>query len=129
MPAHWTFEIDHAGRLVRMTLAGNFTLPDVARMDVARKGAIGRLKGHFNDHLLLVDVTGCAASPPDVAAALQAAIGNRPFRARRCAMVVATGIVKMQARRVVDRPDMLFCNSAAEAEAWLLSPEPATATA
>ena len=122
MPGHWTFAIDQQRRLVRITLAGNFTTDDVERMDLARKGAIGSLRGRFNDHLALIDVSACAPSPPDVAAALQAAIGNPVFRARRCAMVVSTGLIKMQARRVVDRPDMLFCATIDEAEARLLEP-------
>lgn len=119
MPGHWSFAVDHHRRLVRIDLAGDFTIEDVERMDLGRKGAIGTLRGRFNDHLALIDATGCAPSPPDVAAALQSAIGNPVFRAQRCAMVVASGLIKMQARRVVNRPDMLFCTTLAEAEAFL----------
>lgn len=122
MPGHWTFSIDRARRLVRMSLSGTFTVADVERMDVARKSAIGSLQGQFNEHIALIDVTGCGPSTPEVAEAIQAAIGNRVFRARRCAMVVPSATIKMQARRVIDRPDMVFCASVAEAEAWLFAP-------
>ncbi len=98
-------------------------------MDLARKSAIGELKCRFNQHLALIDVSGCDVSTPDVAAALQAAIGNRVFRASICAMVVATSAVRMQAKRVVSRSDIYFCNDVAEAKAWLLDQAADRATA
>jgi len=116
----WSIEADRERELLRMTLSGAFTTLDVARLDLERKAAIGALKGRFNHHRALIDVRGCDLSSPDVAQALQVAIGNPVFRARRCAMVVGSNLVKMQARRVVQRPDMLFCESLDEAERWLL---------
>lgn len=120
MPAAWTFETDPARKLLRITLSGTFSLADVEQMDLERKGAIGTLKCGFNDHKVLIDVSRCDLSTPDVAEALQAAIGNPVFRAGQCAMVVASALIRMQARRVVNRPDMRFCASVAEAEAWLI---------
>lgn len=120
MAATWTFETNPAHRLLRITLGGTFSVADIDQMDLERKGAIGSLRCGFNDHKVLIDVVGCDLSTPDVAEALQAAIGNPVFRAGKCAMVVESALVRMQARRVVNRPDMRFCASVAEAEAWLI---------
>ncbi len=103
-----------------MTLAGTFRLIDVQRLDLDRKGAIGALKCRFNQHLLLIDVSACDVSTPEVAAALHTAIENRVFRAKRCAMVVASAGVRMQAKRVVSRSDMYFCEDVTDARGWLL---------
>lgn len=120
MPATWTFETDPAHRLLRITLGGTFSVADIELMDLERKGAIGSLRCGFNDHKALIDVVRCDLSTPDVAEALQQAIGNPVFRAGKCAMVVASALVRMQARRVVNRSDLQFCSSVEEAEAWLL---------
>ena len=120
MPAAWRFETDPARKLLRITLSGTFAVADVEQMDLERKGAIGTLRCGFNDHKVLIDVARCDLSTPDVADALQTAIGNPVFRAGKCAMVVASALVRMQARRVVNRPDMRFCASVDEAEAWLI---------
>lgn len=120
MHAAWKFETDPAHKLLRITLSGTFSVANVEQMDLERKGAIGLLKCGFNDHVVLIDVSRCDLSTPDVAEALQTAIGNPVFRAGKCAMVVATTLIRMQARRVVNRPDMRFCASVEEAEAWLI---------
>ncbi|MBY0519969.1 MAG: STAS/SEC14 domain-containing protein [Sphingomonas sp.] len=120
MPAAWKFDTDPAKKLLRIRLSGTFSVADVEQMDLERKGAIGTLRCRFNDHRVLIDVSRCDLSTPDVAEALQAAIGNPVFRAGKCAMVVASALIRMQARRVVNRPDMRFCTSVEEAEAWLI---------
>lgn len=127
MPARWTIETEPAKGLLRMVLAGTYSVADVERLDLERKSAIGALKIAFNHYVVLIDVRGCDISSQDVAAALNTAIGNPVFRARRCAMVVASTLVRMQARRVVDRPDLQFFEDPAEAEAWLLADAAAAA--
>lgn len=122
MRADWTITTEPDRRILRLTMSGMFTADDVRRMDHERQRAIGQLRCGFNRHLALCDVSATELSTTDVADALRQAIGQPMFRARRCAMVLSGTLARMQARRVVDRPDVAFFDTVAEAEAWLMRP-------
>lgn len=127
MAGSWTITTEPNRRLLRLTLAGQFTLADVAAMDRERQRAIGTLRCGFNKHLALCDVHATELSTPEVAAALQQAIGQPLFRAKRCAMVISGAVARIQARRVVGRDDIAFFEMPEEAEAWLMRMDTAEA--
>ncbi len=120
MSSNCQIAIEPSQRLIRMRLSGFFTLDDVRNFDRERQSAIGRLQCGFNQHLTLCDVAECQLSTPEVADALQRAIGNSLFRSRKCAMVVRGALARLQAKRVVQRPDIRMFDSITEAEHWLM---------
>ena len=123
--AQWRIVAEHRHRMIRLTLSGLFTLDDVARMDHERRSKIGSLRCGYNRHLALCDVRDTCLSTPEVATALQIAIGNPLFRAKRCAMIVSSALARIQARRVVNRADVAWFEEPGAAEAWLLQPDQA----
>lgn len=125
MPSTCQIILEPERLLIRMTLAGFFTLEDVRRFDQERQLAIGKLRCGINQHFTLCDVSGCELSTPDVAAALQRVIGNPIFRSRKCAMVVRGALARLQAKRVVQRQDIQMFDQIADAEAWLMEEAPA----
>lgn len=121
MKATWHIEHDQALGLIRMTLGGFFLIEDVNRFDRDRQQAITAMKLGVRGHLALCDVSQTHLSTPEVATALQVAINAPIWRARRCAIVIRGTLNRLQAKRVVQRPDIGMFESRAAAEAWLLS--------
>ena len=73
----------------------------------------------FLGHQVFVQLIG--QLPGQVVAALRAVIGRPDYRSRRCAMVVRGALARIQARRAVDRGDVMLFDDPAAARAWLLS--------
>jgi len=122
-----TFEvtIDTARKLLRVTLTGFFDVQDVEALEAEKVLALRRLAVAPNQHLTLVDVSGCKLQPQDVFHAFQSAIGDPRYMAKRIAFVTGSSLARMQVRRMLLRDDAAFFDTIEAAEAWLFRPEAA----
>jgi len=121
MTAQIDIAVHPSQRMLHLRLSGHFTLADVARYEVEFGKALRKLGGLPNAHLTLCDVSATAVSTRDVGEALQRVITRADYRSRFCAMVVQGALARMQARRIVDRPDVMIFDDVASARAWLLA--------
>jgi hypothetical protein len=116
-----TYEImiEPARKLLRVTLSGFFEERDVESLEAAKIAALGRLGLAPNQHLTLVDVSSCKLQPQDVVRAVQSAINDPRYMAKRIAVVIGTSPARMQVRRVLLRDDAAFFDTTEAAETWL----------
>jgi hypothetical protein len=121
MDAHFTAVADPHHDLVRLTLAGFFTVADVARFDAALYEAFSRMRCGPNAHLTVCDASGMKIQTQDVVAAFAAVMANPSHRSRRLAIVTSASLARMQARRLTKRAEVGYFSDMAEAEAWLLA--------
>jgi hypothetical protein len=125
MPARFTFEIDRARALVRITMAGLFEPADVARFLAARRAAHAALGCAPNRHLTLNDVRAMKIQPQHTVSAFHELLANPSHRSRRLAFVVSPTLARSQLMRALAGRDSRCFTDPAEAEAWLLAGEPA----
>jgi hypothetical protein len=82
--------------------------------------AIDAMGCRIGDHLCIVDLTECPLQLQDVVAAFQREIQARP-QARRLAVFTGQALARMQARRILRRPDVAIFETESEARNWLFS--------
>ena len=127
MEAAFTITVDPARDLVSMTLSGFFTAADLARFDLERRAAFGRLRCGPNRHLTLVDTSRISIQAQDMVARFGAVIAYPACRARRIAFVTASSLARSQLHRAIGGVDARVFTDARDAEHWLRSDEASAA--
>jgi hypothetical protein len=116
---------DRARGLIRIVMAGLFTLDDVRAFYAARQQAHEELGLPKNAHLTLNDVRELKILPQDTLAAFGEMLADGDHHSHRLAFVVAPSLVRAQIARALDgRENARSFEDPAEAEDWLLEEEP-----
>ena len=114
---------DRHQSLVDATLSGFLALPEVARYAGKVEPIIRRAALVNGSYLMLIDVSGCSIQSQQVVAAFQQHVGGVP-RARRCAVVTGSSIIRMQIRRIIGKGStMRIFGDRGDATTWLIGTE------
>jgi hypothetical protein len=121
MSADFSFDVDPARDLIRITLTGFFQRDDVAALGAAHVQALARLYCPANAHVTLVDVRELKIQSQETMDAFETLLSAREQRSRRLALVVAPTLARMQVERALAaRPAVQCFSSPYDAVAWLL---------
>ncbi len=126
--AAFTAAIDRAARRLEFTLFGHWDLPTVARFRDAIQASVARLPAlgiRPGEQVALFDTGGFAVQSANVLAELGNIAADRGVTSRRIALVLASALLTMQARRAM--PQIALFNDRAEAVAWLAGTDPVPA--
>jgi hypothetical protein len=124
MPPAYSFAIDPARDLVRITIAGFFTAPDIAAFARGLAAAQRELRCAPNQHVTLVDMRAIDIQAQDSVDAFQRVVGDPATASRRLAFVVDLSLARRQIRRAAEIRGAAFFATSGEAETWLLSDAP-----
>jgi hypothetical protein len=115
------FQIDTDPRrkLLRVRLAGFFTIEEVADFCAQAQAAIIGMGCGSGEHMLLVDTRECVLQAQPVVTAFGKLISEPRFAARRIAIVTGTVASRMQTRRILAHPDAKLFDTPEQADAWL----------
>lgn len=108
----------HANGLIEATLSGFLDVEEVRRYADIVAPAIRKMVARHGRYVMLLDVSDCAIQSQDVVAAFIQHAASVP-RARRCAVVTGSSIIRMQVRRILQGPAMRMIADASIARAWL----------
>ncbi len=117
--------IDRATKRLDFALFGHWDLPTVARFETAIGAAMARLPFlgiRPGDQVALFDTTRFTVQSPDVLAALGRIASDPRVTSRRIALVLASALLRMQAKRAM--PHLAFFDSRDAALGWLVGNEP-----
>ena len=123
MSAIFSFDIDKARGLVRITMAGLFTPADIRNFLAARRDAHVALGCAPNMHVTLNDVRGMKIQPQDSVAGFQEMLAAPEYRSRRLAFVAARTLARSQLMRALSSREARCFEDVAHAEAWLFAEE------
>ena len=123
MNKHFSFKVDPARDLVRITMAGLFTLEDIAAFAEARGLAHNKLSCPANAHLTLGDIRELKIQPQEVVVAFSEMLAAPLYRSRRLAFVVGPTLARNQLTRALANRDAHCFDDPLSAEAWLLRSE------
>ena len=126
MSAHFSFQVDPARDLVRITMAGLFTPDDIAAFEEARREAHSKLSCPPNAHLTLNDLRELKIQPQDVVAGFREMLSAPHYRSRRLAFVCGPTLARNQLTRALANRDARCFDDPVSAEAWLLRTEEST---
>ena len=121
MDAHYTFEIDRARSLVRITMSGLFTLADIEAFLRDREKAHAELGCGRNRHLTLNDLRGMKIQHQEVVTAFRDMLAAPEHRSRRLAFVAGPTLAKSQLMRAMSGRDARCFEDVASAEKWLFA--------
>ena len=121
MDGNFSFRIDPALGLVRITMSGLFTPADVAAFLAARAEAHARLGCAPNQHLTLNDMRGMKIQPQEIVAAFRDMLADPAYRSRKFAVVIGATLARAQLMRALGTRRIACFETPEEAEAWLLS--------
>jgi len=121
MDAHYTFEIDRARSLVRITMSGLFTLADIEAFLRDREKAHAELGCAPNRHLTLNDLRGMKIQHQEVVTAFRDMLAAPEHRSRRLAFVAGPTLAKSQLMRALSGRDARCFEDVASAEKWLFA--------
>jgi hypothetical protein len=128
MSAKFTFAVDHAHGLVRISMTGFYTEEDLVAFCAARRDAHAELGTAPNMHLTLNDLRGMKIQGREIVQAFQDMLSDPAYRSRKLAFVTDANLVRSQLMRsIAGREDARCFASIAEAEDWLLSNDAAIA--
>ena len=119
MPASYAATAHPERDLLLLTLSGFFDLAGLADFDRARHAAHERLCCARNRHDTLIAGRELRLQAQDVVTPFRAMLAEPQTRARRIAFVTGAGAIRMQVRRIADRPDIRCFAGFADAETWL----------
>lgn len=122
MRGKYTIEAEPAHDLVRMTLTGFFDIETIEAFGAARYPVIARLGCARNQHIVLLDISGCSLQSQEAVAAFQQVLGEGDIRSRKLAVVTGSSLAWMQARRILNRDELACFETEPEAMRWLLAP-------
>lgn len=123
MDARFSFEVDPARDLVRISMAGLFSRQDIEDFAAARREAHRRLRCAPNAHLTLNDLRGLKIQSQETVAAFRDMLAAPGYRSRRLAFVAGPTLARMQLLRALDGRDARCFDDPITAEAWLLRDE------
>jgi hypothetical protein len=122
MRGSYTIEAEPAHDLVRMTLTGFFDIETIRAFGAARHPVIARLGCARNQHIVLLDISGCSLQSQEAVATFQQVLGEGDVRSRKLAVVTGSSLAWMQARRILNRDGLACFETEPEAMQWLLTP-------
>lgn len=123
MSATFSFTIDKARSLVRITMSGLFTPDDIRDFLDARRVAHAELGCGPNRHFTLNDVRGMKIQPQESVAGFQEMLAAPQYRSRRLAFVAARTLARSQLMRALSNREARCFENVAHAEAWLFAEE------
>ena len=123
MSATYSFDIDRARSLVRITMAGLFTPDDNRDFLAARRAAHVALGCAPNMHFTLSDVRGMKIQPQDTVSGFQEMLAAPEYRSRRLAFVAGRTLARSQLMRALSNREARCFEDVAHAEAWLFAEE------
>lgn len=122
MGAKFSFDIDPTRGLVRITMAGLFSLADIRAFFDARREAHEALGWPKNAHVTVNDVRAMKIQPQDSVAAFYEMLADPDYRSRKLAFVTAPTLARAQLVRALGgREDARCFGELADAEAWLFA--------
>ena len=104
--------------LVDTTLSGLLTPEEVRCYAAEVEPIIWQAHRRSEGYTILLDVAGCAIQTQQVVGDFQSHVAGVP-RARRCAVVTGSSIIRMQVRRIVSGPSMRIFDDRKAAMHWL----------
>src|SRR3546814_20172976 len=122
MNATYSFEIDRARSLVRITMSGLFTLADVDGFVRDRREAHAALGCAPNRHLTLNDVTGMKIQHQEVVTAFREMLAAPEYRSRRLAFVAGPTLAKRPLMRPLSGRDARCLQELARAQRRVFAP-------
>ena len=120
MEARFSFQIDRPRGLIRITMAGFFTLDDIREFLKARDEVHDALGCAPNQHLTLNDIRGITAQPQTIVDAFEEILAAPEKRSRRLAFIVGPTLARLQVLRALSLREAKCFADPALAEAWLL---------
>ena len=105
--------------MVIAELAGFLSLPEVHKFAAEAEVGIRRAAAKEGGYMILLDVSACAIQSRDVVEAFQQHVVQLP-KARRCAVVTGSSLIRMQIRRIINNPSIQMFDNDLSAKAWLL---------
>ena len=125
MNAKFAFDVDRACGLIRIKMAGFYTLADIRDFVEARRAAHEALAWPANAHVTLNDIRAMEPQPYTTVDAFAAMLAAPEYRSRRLAFVVSPNLARSQVlRALASRAGRCFADPAS-AEAWLLEEDEA----
>jgi hypothetical protein len=121
MDGHFSFRVDRAASLVRITMSGLFTRADVAAFVEARREAHAMLDCAPNRHLTLNDMRGLKIQPQEIVAEFREMLGAPRYRSRKLAFVVGATLARAQLMRALAGRRPHCFETIEAAEAWLFA--------
>jgi hypothetical protein len=123
MTADFLIDVDVPRALVRITMAGFFDAPAIARFVAARDAAHARLTCDANAHVTLVDIREMDIQAQESVAQFRAVLADPRHASRRLAFVVARSLARSQIRRAAAEREACYFETIEQAEAWLFGAE------
>jgi hypothetical protein len=123
MDADFSFTIDRSRDLVRIRMAGLFTIGDIAAFLEARRRAHDELGCAPNRHVTLNDLRGMKIQSQEVVATFRAMLADPAYRSRRLAFVAGQTLARSQLMRALDGREARCFEHVEEAEDWLFAEE------
>jgi hypothetical protein len=123
MNPHFSFQVDPARDLVRITMSGLFTPDDIAAFAEARQRAHCKLGCPANAHVTLNDIRTLKIQPQEVVAGFREMLAAPAYRSRRLAFVCGPTLARNQLTRALGARDARCFDDPVSAEAWLLREE------
>jgi hypothetical protein len=120
MTAEFSIEAEPDRNLIRIRMAGLFSLRDIALFAEARRRAHDKLRCARTEHVTLNDLRDLKIQPQEVVAAFGEMLAASDYRSRRLAFVVAPTLARSQLKRAVGDRDCRCFEDPQAAEAWLL---------
>lgn len=117
--------IDRAAKRLDFALFGHWDLPTVVRFEAAIGAAVRHLPFlgiRTGDQVALFDTTRFTVQSPDVLAALGRIASDPRVTSRRIALVLASALLRMQAKRAM--PQLALFDDRAAALDWLAGNAP-----
>ncbi|MDO6416471.1 hypothetical protein Q4F19_18960 [Sphingomonas sp. BIUV-7] len=124
MQGHIEYRNDGAAGIVRIKGSGLWSVAMIEEHFGELKAMLSALREQGKAVRVLVDMSGAAVQPPEVAAVIRTATQDIYEPGDRIAMIVGSTLAKMQMRRLVDNDVMKLFVSAQASENWLRAYEP-----
>ena len=123
MTGNATITVDRESRVLAFRAEGLFDEDGVARLARAKAAAIQSLGGRSDDHVSIVDVTGCKIQSQDVVTAFASMMGDQALASRKTAFVAGPGcLIRLQIRRTTAHRDSArMFDNVDTARHWVLS--------
>lgn len=127
MDACFSISVDPDRDLLHITLAGFFSVDDVARFSGAITTGLSQLHCGPNRHLTLVDIREMKIQSQSSVGEFQRVLVNARTRGRAIAFVVAQSLARMQAQRVASERFSAYFETQEQAKNWLFTQHRAAA--
>jgi len=121
MSAEYRIEVDPSRDLVRIRMAGFFTVEDIQGFLEARRAAHAELTCARNQHLTLNDLRDMKIQSQEMVDAFRSMLADPTYRSRRLAFIVGPTLARTQLMRAVAGRDVRCFEDSWTGEAWLLA--------